>query len=269
VNNFVTRTLTGFVFVLVIVGTVIFHYVTFSILIFCLIFLGLFEFYKLLSTDSIKPNYIYGIFIGISLFIGIISVIAGINYKFFLFLLPLISGLFIVELFRKQEKPFQNIAISLLGVAYIALPFSLLYLMGFPGNIITGYKPEIILGYFILLWMSDTGAYIVGSSIGRHPLFPRISPKKSWEGFIGGIILTIIVAYVISIYFPVLSLFDWIIIALIICIFGVLGDLIESMLKRSLQVKDSGNILPGHGGILDRFDSVIFSAPLVFLYLHF
>jgi phosphatidate cytidylyltransferase len=266
VSNFVIRTLTGAVFVILLVGSIIYNYMAFGALISCLIFLGLWEFYKLTTTDTVKPNRIYGLFIGLSIFAGAFFFISNMLNDKFLLILPIFSGLFIWELFRKKENPFQNIAITILGVLYIAIPFSLLFLMGFTSN---GYEPKIILGYFILLWMSDTGAYLVGISIGRHPLFPRISPKKSWEGFFGGILLTIVSAYILSKYFTALPLSNWIVIALIVCIFGVLGDLIESMLKRSLNVKDSGNILPGHGGILDRFDSVIFSAPLVFLYLHF
>jgi phosphatidate cytidylyltransferase len=177
--------------------------------------------------------------------------------------------IFVFELYRKKNKPFQNIALTFLGIIYIALPFSLLYLMGFKEYTVTGFKPKIILGFFFLLWTSDTGAYLVGMTLGRHPFFPRISPKKSWEGFIGGVVLTLLIAWVISNYFTFLSTYDWLIIGLIIAVTGAIGDLIESLLKRSLNVKDSGNILPGHGGILDRFDSVIFAAPLVFVYLCF
>jgi phosphatidate cytidylyltransferase len=154
-------------------------------------------------------------------------------------------------------------------VIYVVVPFSLLVITGFTQSGLSNYNPTIILGFFFLLWTSDTGAYLVGISLGKHRLFPRISPKKSWEGFFGGLVFTLIVSWVISKYFTVISLTDWVIIALIIGIFGVLGDLIESLLKRSFDTKDSGNILPGHGGILDRFDSVIFSAPLVFLYFQF
>jgi phosphatidate cytidylyltransferase len=267
VNNFLTRTITGILFVLVLGMSILFFKpIAFGILTFCLIALGLNEFYRLNKTNSIP-----GIIIGLALFSGIFLLSIGWlqNLKIFWFLIPITWIVFITELYRKKDKPFHNIALTLLGIIYIALPFSLLYLMGFTEFTANGYKPERILGFFFLLWTSDTGAYLVGMTIGRHPFFPRISPKKSWEGFIGGVASTLLVALVISHYFTALSPVNWLVIGAIIAIFGALGDLIESLLKRSLQVKDSGNILPGHGGILDRFDSVIFSAPLVYIYLQF
>jgi len=190
-----------------------------------------------------------------------------ITITWFWLIVPLISATFIAELYSKHDSPFQNIAITLFGTLYIAVPFSLLVLFGFPGQTLSGYNPGLVIGFFFLLWANDTGAYLTGISIGKHPMFARISPKKSWEGFVGGLFFTLLVAFIISRYFIALDRTDWIVIAIIICIFGVWGDLIESMLKRSLHIKDSGKILPGHGGILDRFDSVLFAAPMVFVYL--
>jgi phosphatidate cytidylyltransferase len=272
VNNFITRTLTGIVFVLVLAGSILFFPpIAFGIITFFLIVLGLNEFYRLTKTENYYPNRILGILLGVALFCGVFFTSLGWlqNPKVFWLLLPIAWIVLIAELYRKKEKPFQNIALTLLGVIYIALPFSLLYLMGFTDFPANGYKPKIILGFFFLLWTSDTGAYLFGMTLGRHPFFPRISPKKSWEGFIGGVICTLLISLIISHYFTVLSSVQWLVVAAIIAIFGAIGDLIESLLKRSLNVKDSGNILPGHGGILDRFDSVIFSAPLVFIYLQF
>ena len=226
------------------------------------------EFYKLISATQLKANKSLGIAIAL-LFFGI-SCLYSIGYvtiNFFWIVAPVISSVFIAELYRKHDFPFQNIAITIFGILYVAVPLCLLLLIGFPEKSTLGYQPKLILGFFFLLWSNDTGAYLTGISLGKHPMFARISPKKSWEGFTGGLIFTQVVAIIISNFFVQLPMIDWIIIAAIICIFGVWGDLIESMLKRSLQIKDSGNILPGHGGILDRFDSVIFSAPIVFVYL--
>ncbi len=226
-------------------------------------FFGLFN-----ETNNVKANKTLGIAIGLLFYcITCLYAIGYVSIAAYLLVVPLLSITFIVELYRKFDNPFQNIALTFLGVIYVAIPFSLLILNGFNSASIAGYSATVILGFFFLQWASDTGAYLVGISIGKHPLFKRVSPKKSWEGFVGGVVITQLIAVVISKYFTVLTVVDWVVIATIISIFGVLGDLVESLLKRSLNVKDSGTILPGHGGILDRFDSVICSAPIVFLYL--
>jgi phosphatidate cytidylyltransferase len=131
----------------------------------------------------------------------------------------------------------------------------------------TNFYPGIVVGFFILLWANDTGAYLTGITMGRHRLMERISPKKSWEGFIGGMVIAAAAAWLLSDWFGVLDKKGWIIVSVIITIAGTYGDLVESMLKRSIGVKDSGNVLPGHGGFLDRFDSVIISFPMVYLYI--
>jgi len=267
-NNFYKRSLTGVVFVLVLGGGILINSFTLFALVGVIIGMGLLEFYKLIANTQLKANRPLGLAIGLLFFaIACLYSIGLIDITGFWLVAPLVSSVFIAELYRKHEFPFQNIAITLFGVFYIAIPLSLLTLIGFPERSTMGYHPHLIMGFFFLLWASDTGAYLTGITIGKHPMFPRISPKKSWEGFTGGLVLTLLVAIFISKYFIELPRLDWVVIAIIICIFGVWGDLIESMLKRSLQIKDSGNILPGHGGILDRFDSVLFSAPLVFVYL--
>ena len=129
------------------------------------------------------------------------------------------------------------------------------------------FSPNIVFGLLALTWMNDTGAYLVGSQIGKHKLFPRISPKKTWEGSTGGVVFTFVLAYILSLLFDDLRLVDWMFLAAIVGTFGSIGDLIESMLKRSLKIKDSGNLLPGHGGILDRFDAFIFLLPFAAAYL--
>ena len=176
--------------------------------------------------------------------------------------------MFFIELFRNKPNPFNNIGFTVLGIIYIIVPFLLLSITSFDiTSSDISYAPNKLLGFFLLIWANDTFAYLVGIAIGRTKLFERISPKKTWEGTIGGIICTQGIAYIISIYFTELTMIQWMIIALIISVFGTLGDLVESMFKRSLGVKDSGNILPGHGGILDRFDAVLLCSPFVVVYL--
>ncbi|MEO5569436.1 MAG: CDP-archaeol synthase, partial [Bacteroidia bacterium] len=177
--------------------------------------------------------------------------------------------LFIFELFRKSKHPFINIALTITGIIYVAVPFGLFLFIGANNGPDGMYHPQIALGFLYLLWASDTGAYLVGSKIGKHRLFERISPKKSWEGSIGGAAIALLTAFVISKFYMDLSLLDWMVVALIIVVTGTFGDLVESMLKRSLDIKDSGKIFPGHGGILDRFDGLLLAAPFVFFYLSF
>ena len=148
---------------------------------------------------------------------------------------------------------------------------TLLYYFSFIDNNQFGgsYYYQIVLGFFFLLWANDTGAYLVGRKLGRTKLFERISPKKTWEGSLGGAVLGIGVGYLNAQIFTDLSLFNWIIVALLVVVFGSLGDLVESLFKRSLNIKDSGKLLPGHGGLLDRFDGIFIAAPIVYTYLRF
>ena len=156
-----------------------------------------------------------------------------------------------------------------MAVAYIAVPFGLMMYFFNPVVLSGPFHYGIVLGFLVILWLNDTGAYFVGSLIGKHKLFERISPGKTWEGSFGGVLFALLTAWGISFIFRQLNVTQWMTLAIIIVISGTLGDLVESMLKRSLGIKDSGNILPGHGGLLDRFDAVLLSAPFVFVYLAF
>lgn len=267
-NNFFKRTITGALFVLVLLGSIIWGPFSFAILFSLVIVLALIEFYDMVKVKDIHPQKYIGILFGVLIFLAAFQNARNyLPFGLFILVIPATAGIFLLELFRNKPNPFQNIAFTILGVAYIAVPFSLLTYLGYHDYITLKYSPEILLGYFALIWTNDTGAYLTGISIGKHPLFKRISPKKSWEGFIGGTLLTIVGAWVVSLFSHQLNIYQWLIVGLIIAVFGVLGDLVESMLKRSLDVKDSGNFLPGHGGILDRFDSLIISAPFVFTFI--
>jgi len=232
--------------------------------------LGVYEFYKLQVQNNIRPQLLFGLFLASYLFISIslfAHKIAG--FELVLVCLPLSATVFIIEMYRKTEQPFTNIAYTLLGAYYVALPLALLNFFFSPFQLRGEFNTHIILGFFIITWFADTMAYLVGTAIGRHRLFERVSPKKSWEGMAGAIVAGVLSAYVLSLFFKDLSFCHWAIISLIIVVVGTYGDLAESLLKRSVNVKDSGSIMPGHGGILDRFDGVLFSAVFVFVYIYF
>lgn len=175
-------------------------------------------------------------------------------------LAPLTSLIFIAKLYKKDEKPFTNIGLVLLGVIYTTLPFALLNLAVFPKG---SYAWQVPVGILLLLWASDSGAYFAGRSMGRRKLFERVSPKKTWEGFAGGLVASALASAVLGQYFTVLSGGMWAAIMVIIVVAGTYGDLTESLFKRSLAIKDSGSLLPGHGGFLDRFDGLLIALPFI------
>jgi len=266
VNNLIKRTLTGIIFVTVLFGAIFFHQYTFFVL-FLAITVGAINEYFSLIKEKISPQRCMGSLIAASLFI---AAFAHTNYnynKLYLITLALTFLVFIIELYRKKERPFDNIAHTITGVIYTGLPFSLINYIVFWGG--DTYLPLVLASIFILIWSNDTFAFLWGVSFGKHKLFERISPKKSWEGSIGGALSTIAISYLISRYVTSIETIDWIIIAIITVISGSLGDLCESLLKRSLNIKDSGNILPGHGGILDRFDALLIAIPFIFVYMVF
>ena len=165
-----------------------------------------------------------------------------------------------------DANPFTNIAFFFLGIIYVCVPLSLLNVASF----ITGeYNYQIPLGIFLILWASDTGAYFAGVNFGKTKLFERVSPKKSWEGSLGGTILALLMTFGVAHFFQSLELYSWLIIAAIIIIAGTYGDLVESMFKRSILIKDSGSTIPGHGGFLDRFDGLLLAVPFIVVYLEF
>jgi phosphatidate cytidylyltransferase len=263
-SNFILRALTGTLFVAIIIASIIWNeYYFFSILFLLVTVLSLLEFYKLAASDGIKAQKYMGIFVAVLLFLIVLPLPDHRVSVLMSILLPGIFSIFIIELYRKQDKPFNNIAFTLLGIIYIALPFTLLHkiILGAGGT-------NIVLGYFFILWTNDTTAYLVGKNFGKRKLFERISPKKTWEGSIGGGVLSLGVAYMMAQYFHELKLQEWLIIGVIIIVTGTLGDLVESLFKRSINSKDSGTILPGHGGLLDRFDGLFVSIPFIWTYIH-
>lgn len=269
-NNFTQRTITGIVFVFVIISAVWLSYISMLLLFSLISILGLWEFYSLVEKSGYKPQKLLGI---LFLILSWLTIIPGLNLSpAFLFLtLPI---LLIAELYNKHTTPFINVAYTVFGFAYLLIPFYLLakHAMSFYlplEDAEVSYYPYLMLGVFFLIWANDTFAYLVGKFFGKTKLFERISPKKTWEGTIGGGVCTVIVAALLAQYFTEFSIINWMCIAIIIVVAGTLGDLVESMFKRSIDVKDSGSLIPGHGGVLDRFDSFLLAAPLVFLYVFY
>ncbi|TPE42786.1 phosphatidate cytidylyltransferase [Pontibacter mangrovi] len=249
----------------VFIGGIWFSEWTYFLLFLGLTLLGISEFYTLVGVQGMRPNRPLGLILGAVFYTSMFLVQKRMAASELLYLsLPLPFVVIIAEMYRKKPQPFTNIAFTILGALYIAGPFGMLHLLGYFGE---EYSWQPILGLMLLIWASDTGAYIFGKNFGKHKLFERISPGKTWEGWAGGALLTILVGYGLSYLFPDLEAYQWIGIAVIVGVVGVLGDLSESLLKRSLGVKDSGTLLPGHGGLLDRFDSLLMVIPFVVAFL--
>lgn len=235
-------------------------------LFFVLCLFAMREFYTLIGQDGVTPERIFGMVCGLFLYtITFLIERHTVPVSCLLLLFPLTSCVYIIKLYKKAErKPFANIAFTFLGIFYLALPLALLHLAVFDDGT---YNFEVIFGILFILWASDTGAYFAGTYLGKTKLFERISPKKSWEGFAGGALLALIFAYGLAQFFDSLSLVQWLVVGVIIIVGGTFGDLVESLLKRSIEIKDSGTALPGHGGFLDRFDGLFISAPFIVAYL--
>jgi phosphatidate cytidylyltransferase len=237
---------------------------TFLVLFLVIGILAQLEFYKLVGSISDNlPLTFYGTFCGVVMHVLTFFIEKGdLAYQYYYILSPLLTLIFFIKLYKsKDEKPFKNIAYTFLGIIYVALPFTLLTVLAYIKN--DTYDPNIVLGCLFLLWASDSGAYFAGTKFGKTKLFERVSPKKSWEGSIGGMITAMVVATVIARYYTNYSAFQWYAIGIIIVIAGTYGDLVESLFKRSINIKDSADTIPGHGGFLDRFDGLLLSIPFI------
>ena len=272
-SNFLQRAITGILFVGILVGCILYDPWTFSALFVVISALTIREFGHLINqVEGVSINKNITMLAGVYLYMAVMAFCTNLSgSKIFLPYLLLIMYLMISELYLKKENPVMNWAYSMLSQLYIALPFAMLNILSFhtsPMDTSVSYNPILPLSVFVFIWLSDTGAYCVGSLIGRHRLFERISPKKSWEGSIGGGIVAIGSSFIFAHYFPIMNMAEWAGLALIVVIFGTWGDLTESLLKRQLHIKDSGAILPGHGGMLDRFDSALMAIPAAVVYLY-
>jgi len=272
-KNFITRTITGILFVVIMVGCILYNPLSFGFLFALVSMLTVFEFGQLVNQSG--EVYISKILTSLGaafLFLAFLAYSMEVEgIRIFMPYLAFLLFILIKELYQKRENPIGNWAYSMLSQLYIALPFALLNILGFQRNGLTEgivYNPIFPLSVFIFLWLNDTGAYCVGCLIGKHRLFERISPKKSWEGSIGGGIVALAASFALGYFFPFMTYLEWAGLALTVVIFGTWGDLVESLMKRQLGVKDSGNFLPGHGGLLDRFDSSLIAIPASVIYLY-
>ncbi|MCV2486933.1 phosphatidate cytidylyltransferase [Flavobacterium sp. SH_e] len=287
-NETLKRTISGAVYIALLLASILFSTESFITLFGVFLIITIYEF-----SNIVKLNKVFSIFFGILVYTAIILV-SHYNKKTSLFLndsfnsnisletnikqldLVLLAVTIVVSikciifLFYDSVQSVSTSSKYLYLLGYITLPFVFIVKISFGTN---DYNPKIILGLFVLIWTNDTFAYLVGKSMGKHKLFERVSPKKTIEGFIGGVVFAAFAGFLISkLYiqpkpeFSSKSILIWTVIALIVSIFGTIGDLIESKFKRIAGIKDSGSIMPGHGGILDRLDSVIFVAPIIFLF---
>jgi len=272
VSNFQKRAIYGAVYVLVMLGGTLFHPVAFALIFATLLFFTQFEFYALGEQAGYKPSKWVGSISGLVFFLINFGLAVGFLPKQFGFtFIPIILFILIFELFSSDKNTIGNTGLSVFGFIYIAAPFSLMNFI--VHSAVNGqnnsFYPWILAGVFFIIWANDSFAYLFGSTLGKHKLFESISPKKSWEGFIGGAIAAIVMGILNAVLFQAISMVSWIAIAVLTVIFGTLGDLFQSKLKREIGVKDSGSILPGHGGFLDRLDSLFFAIPAIFTWLIF
>lgn len=260
-------------FVAIIIGGTMLSWISYSALFMIITACCVYEFATLVNkTEGVHVNKLIVTLGGIYLFLAFMGFCMGVfDFSLLVPYIALLMYLLISELYLKREKPIHNWAYSMLSQMYVALPLALLNVLAFnvnsdEGGIIT-YNYILPLSVFVFIWLNDSGAYCAGMLFGKHRLFERISPKKSWEGSIGGAVVAVATSVVLWHFFPILSLPVWIGLALVVVVFGTWGDLCESLLKRSLGIKDSGNFLPGHGGFLDRFDSTLMAVPAAVVYL--
>ncbi len=263
-TNLQQRLLVGVAGATIIISGICLNQWTYLFVIFVISIISLMEFHSLVNSAGIATNKFVGVLLGLILMFGSFFVAAGyLKPSFYLFFFALTFILFFIELFQTHDKPFERTAFSFLAIVYTALPYSLLNYVVFRSG---EYNFRIILGILFLLWANDTGGYFGGRFLGKHKLYERISPKKTWEGSISGALFSIAIAFVLRYFFPEFNIWTWIGLSLVIVIAGSMGDLVESQLKRSLSIKDSGTSLPGHGGFLDRFDGLIISLPFIVVY---
>jgi phosphatidate cytidylyltransferase len=262
-NNITQRALAGSVFVFLVLASLWYGDVTTVILFGIFTVFGLVEFYQLFNQhESVKVSWKFATAVG-SLIFSILSAsfMDWIPLIFIFFLFPILFLNMLIELWKKEDQPIYNIAIQMLGIVYIVFPFYLMVEL----NKQSSHDFPRAIGMFLLIWTNDTFAFLTGKFFGKTKLFERISPKKTWEGTVGGGVLTIFVAILLAFFYnEKQDLGFWIGAAIIVVPCAVLGDLLESLFKRNLNIKDSGKFLPGHGGILDRFDAAIFTVPFYY-----
>ncbi|MFI5157524.1 MAG: phosphatidate cytidylyltransferase [Sphingobacteriales bacterium] len=264
-----TRAITGFFFIIVMLASVLLGHWVFGGFYLLLSLFCLNEFYSLIKQTGVSPNQSTGMLGGAVIYTIFALVTAAdgnpLYHKLLFLIVIALTAVFMQELFKKTPAPFTNIAYTFLGLILVVVPFTFFHAMAYIQGDFNFHFP---LAFLLMLWANDTGAYLTGMAFGRHKLFERHSPKKTWEGFIGGVAIAAGAGLIISHFYVELEWQQWVIMAILIGTIGTMGDLVESMFKRSINVKDSGGILPGHGGLLDRFDGLFLAAPIVYSYLY-
>lgn len=273
-KNLVVRTLSGIVLLVVVFGGILWSQWSLGALLLVMLVGGVCEFYSLIEKQHLQPQRALGMIACVMLFVLNFAfvcddiAILGKGHTWFAagaaFLLLSIPLMFICELYRKQANPAANVATTITGLFYVALPLSLLLYMPIIGR--DKWTPWVLIAYIAIVWSNDVFAYLAGMAFGRHRLFERLSPKKSWEGFFGGLVGALVAGWVVAKLLGDEPM-AWLGLAVVTVVTAVLGDLVESMFKRAAEVKDSGALIPGHGGVLDRFDALLLSAPFVFVYM--
>ena len=272
-KNFIQRAITGLIFVAVLIGCIIGSPLSFGLLFSIISAMATAEFCNLMNKyEGVCVNRNICVLGSVSLFLcffyyGMNPAQTGIFIPYLIITIYLMVS----ELYLKKKHPLNSLAYAMLSQIYVGLPFALLNVLAFHSNgwdSVSEYQFILPLSIFAFNWINDTGAYCTGMLLGKHPLFKRISPKKSWEGSIGGAVFSIAGAFALAHFFPIMSTVAWVGMGLTVVVFGTWGDLTESLMKRHLGIKDSGNILPGHGGMLDRFDSAIMAIPAAVVYLY-
>ncbi|MGY5351193.1 phosphatidate cytidylyltransferase [Wenyingzhuangia sp. IMCC45533] len=268
------RAISGIIFIIILISATLYSSFSFYILFFFFMIVAIFEFQKLSNYKSPFFNIL-----GVITFVLSAGSIKILSSKFNLgnklsnnilndsFVYVLLFFAFLIILFnRKNKNPFTDIGIVFLTYLYAIIPFTIILSIPFC-NAAGSYEGTTFLGCIILIWSTDTFAYLTGKTIGKHKLYEKISPNKTIEGSAGGVLFTLITATILSYYFTQYTLVQWLGLSIVVSVFGGLGDLVESMFKRSANIKDSGNLIPGHGGVLDRFDSLLFASPFIYFYL--
>ena len=267
-SNLLIRAASGAVFVGLMIGCIWYSFEATGILFTVLVGVGLLEFYNLSNAlEGVKTNKYLGVGLGGFSFLAAFLLINGTSsYHWILVSLFLLMVSLLVELFRNSKQPLLNISLLVFGWLYVVIPFYVMLLLR--GTEDNSIQWMYLVGMFVLIWTNDTFAYLTGRFLGKTKLFERISPKKTWEGTIGGILFSVAAGYLIA-FFMEDDVIFWMVSAVLVSLGAIFGDLFESMLKRNAGIKDSGNIMPGHGGVLDRFDAALFGAPLFFLWIQF
>lgn len=267
-KNLILRVVTAALAIPLVLGLLIWSWYTFLIFCSVLTLAGQYEFFRLLGLNQNKKDQVFTLFPTVLFWLFLFTEphpdkISG-------WLLVLVLGMFVIQslilLFRAEiTEPLQKLALLTFSIIYIVMPFALFYRLGF--NHTANYEFRIPLGILLLVWCSDTFAYVFGRLMGKHKLMPSVSPSKTIEGAAGGFICTLILSWILQMYWPQFS-FHWLEAGILVALMCPLGDLVESRMKRSLDIKDSGGLLPGHGGILDRFDGFLLSVPVFYIWLY-